>query len=86
MEGSHIDTSQTPAMAPDNEPSNEVSPLLRKSVQDKGKSELSKHGALSTHGMTKVRVIVAVGITWLGSFLAAVGTFSKAFHPPSSRC
>ena len=86
MVRSHIDSSQASAMAADNEPSSEVSPLLRKRVHTNGKSELLKHSALSTHGMTKVRVIVAVGVTWLGSFLAAMGTFQKDFHPPSSRC
>ena len=57
-------------------PSDEVSPLLvAESSHDENEASPVRC-AISTEGITRSRLVLAIGLTWLGSFLAALGTLS----------
>ena len=55
-------------------PSDEASPLLVVKSSHNENEAPRVRCAISTEGITRSRLVVAVGLTWLGSFLAALGT------------
>ena len=57
-------------------PSDEASPLLVARSSHNETEAPRVRCAISTEGVTRSRLVVAVGLTWLGSFLAALGTLS----------
>ena len=54
-------------------PSDESSPLLGPESRHNENEAPRVRCAISTEGITRSRLILAVGLTWLGSFLAALG-------------
>ena len=71
---SHVSHYQFSSMAEGTEPPSETSALLR-SEEEINESENAKViTAISTKTLTRNRLIVAIGFTWLSSFLAALGT------------
>ena len=59
--------------------SDEVSPLLSDDEASQSHSITRKVAAISVEGMSPGRVAIAIGFTWFGSFLAALGKLCIGF-------
>ena len=60
-------------MTRDEAPTNETSPLLNDESAGQAGERKRQTIAISVDGISTTRIVVVIGFTWFGSFLAALG-------------